>query len=284
MNDLWKLLEQPLFKLAGNPVSIGSLLTGAFIVVAAVVVTTLVSRALGAVLRGRGVDSGVTFAIVKILRYVMIVVGLFVAANSIGIRLDAVIAASAALAVGIGFGLQNVTQNFISGIILLIEQPVRKGDFVRIAETSGTVDDVGLRATRIVTRDEISIIVPNSKFVTEPVINCTRPTNRIRIRIEVGVAYGTDTALARETLLAVASRHERVLAEPPAEVRLEKFGDSSLDLALLVWIESAWSDLRIASDLRFAIDDAFRKQAITIPFPQRELRLIPPTPDAASAA
>lgn len=274
MNARWPLLHETLFTLAGGAVSFGSLLSGATIVVGAVLLTALVTRAVGALLRRRGVDAGVRFAIVKMLRYVMFVAGLFVAASSVGIRLDAVIAASAALAVGIGFGLQSVVQNFISGIILLIEQPVRKGDFVRVADAFGVVEDVGLRATRVVTRDEVSIIVPNSQFVTQAVVNYTRPTKNLRIHIAVGVAYGTDMARACEVLVAVASKSDGVLAAPAPEVRLDGFGASSLDLALLVWIESARDDLLVASDLRFAIERAFREHDIAIPFPQRDLHVV----------
>lgn len=274
MSVAWPSLREPLFSLAGGVVSYGSLLSASAIVAAALLLTAVATRATGAVLRRRGVDAGVNFGIVKILRYVLLVIGMFVAASSIGIRLDAVIAASAALAVGIGFGLQNIAQNFISGIILLVEQPVRKGDFVRVADSFGVVDDVGLRATRIITRDEISIIVPNSKFVTEVVINYTRPTQRLRIRVAVGVAYGTDTARAAQVLIGVAEAADGVLDTPAPEVRLEEFGDSSLNLALLVWIETARDDLKVASALRFAIDRAFREKEITIPFPQRDLHLV----------
>jgi potassium efflux system protein len=285
MNALWPSMHETLFTLAGGPVSLGSILSSVLIVLVALVLTALVTRGSGALLDRRGVDAGVRFAIVKILRYVMLVIGLFVAASSIGIRLDAVIAASAALAVGIGFGLQNIAQNFISGIILLVEQPVRKGDFVRVADASGVVEDVGLRATRVVTRDEVSIIVPNSQFVTQAVVNLTRPTQRLRIKVAVGVAYGTDMDRAREALLTVAKHCDSVLDAPEPEVRLERFGDSSLDLALLVWIESAKDDLRIASDVRFAIERAFRDASITIPFPQRDLHLVPaPAPAPASPA
>ncbi len=192
------------------------------IVVLALFVTGFVSRGVGALLRRRGVEDGVRFGVVKILRYVLIVTGFFVAASSIGIRLDAVIAASAALAVGIGFGLQNVAQNFVSGVILLVEQPVRKGDFVRVGDASGTVEDVGLRATRVVTRDEVSIIVPNSQFITEAVTNFTRPTRSLRIHVAVGVAYGTDIARAAEALVGCAAGIRGVLEAPAPEVRLER--------------------------------------------------------------
>jgi small-conductance mechanosensitive channel len=184
-----------------------------------------------------------------------------------------VFAASAVLLVGIGFGLQNIAQNFICGIILLIERPVSQGDFVQVGKAFGSVVDVGLRATHVVTRDEVTIIVPNSELITGQVINHSVPTTRRRIAIEVGAAYGTDTQLVKQTLLDVAGAETQVLKEPKAEVRFEAFGDSALQFSLLVWIQVPHADLRIASNLRFAIDAAFRAAQITIPFPQREVHL-----------
>jgi len=274
MNDRWPALREPLFSLAGGVVSVGSLATAVVILGLVLVLTAVLSRGVEALLRRRGVDAGVGFGIVKILRYVMVVIGIFEAASSIGVRLDAVIAASAALAVGIGFGLQNIAQNFISGLILLVEQPVRKGDFVRVADASGVVEDVGLRATRVVTRDAVSIIVPNSQFITQAVINCSYPTRNLRIRVAVGVAYGTDTDLAAKALMSATLGIKGILESPAPEVRLEAFGDSSLDLAILAWIDNPGEDLRVASALRFAIDRAFREHRITIPFPQRDLHIV----------
>jgi small-conductance mechanosensitive channel len=224
-------------------------------------------------LRARGLPVGTQFAASKIVGYVTIAVGLMVAFTSMGLKLDALIATSTVVAVGIGFGLQNVAQNFVSGVILLIEQPVRKGDFVRVGEALGIVDDIGLRATHIVTRDEVTILVPNSLLITAPVINHSRPSKKLRIRITVGVAYGTDTARVHDELLAVAKAAPHVLLEPPPEVRFEGFGESSLDFALLVWIAEPQADLRISSDVRFAIDAAFRRAGIEIPFPQRDVHV-----------
>ncbi|HEX7665388.1 MAG TPA: mechanosensitive ion channel domain-containing protein, partial [Polyangiaceae bacterium] len=204
-------------------------------------------------------------------RYGFFTVGAMMAAESMGIRLDALLAASTVVAVGIGFGMQNITQNFISGLILLIEQPVRKGDFIKAGDTIGIIEDIGLRATRIVTRDEVAIIVPNSLLITERVVNHSQPTLKIRIKITVGVAYGSDVPLVRETLLAVTEEDPNVLHDPPAEVRLEDFGDSALQFSLLVWIPDARLDLRVSSNLRFEIEEAFREKKIEIPFPQREI-------------
>jgi small-conductance mechanosensitive channel len=270
---LKEVLDFRLLVLSSGAITVGSVLLGAAIAFASVVFAGLSSRWLRQTLRARGIPIGPQFAASKILGYAVLAVGFMVALSSMGLRLDALVATSAVLAVGIGFGLQNITQNFVSGLILLVEQPVRKGDFVRVGDALGFVDDIGLRATRIVTRDEVTILVPNSGLVSEPVVNHSRPSTKLRVRVTVGVAYGSDTARVKEELLAVAQAEKQVLRDPPPEVRFEGFGDSSLDFALLVWIPEPQWDLRVSSDLRFAIDAAFRRAAILIPFPQRDLHI-----------
>jgi small-conductance mechanosensitive channel len=259
--------------LSGGVLSLGSILVGLLVLAAAILVATLVSHGTKSLLARRGLAVGTQFAAAKMLRYAVLAIGGTMSLDAMGIRLDALIAASAVLAVGIGFGLQNITQNFVSGIILLIEQPVRKGDFVRVGETLGTVDDIGLRATHVITRDGVSFIVPNSALITANVINHSRPTMEFRVRIVVGVAYDSDMALVRDTLVSVATSHARVLPEPAAEVRFEDFGPSSLQMALFFWIDNPRDDLRISSEIRFAIHAAFREKKIEMPFPQQDVHV-----------
>jgi potassium efflux system protein len=271
--DLKTFLDTRLLELAGAAITPGSLLVGAAVVFVALAIANLLAFSVRRLLRARGTAQGVQFAISKMVRYTVTGIGLIGAVNAMGFRLDALLAASAVVAVGIGFGLQNIAQNFISGLILLLEQPVRHGDFVRVGGTLGTVEDIGLRATHIITRDEVTIIVPNSALITAEVVNHSRPTTSLRIRVGVGVAYGSDIDRVRRVLLDVAKGTEGVLASPTPEVRLEDFAESSLSFALLCWIPNARDDLRIGSTLRFAIEKAFRAAGITIPFPQREVRI-----------
>jgi small-conductance mechanosensitive channel len=273
LERLKELLDFHLLALSTGPITVGSVLLGVAIALASIAVAGLAGRWLRHLLSVRGIPVGTQFAASKIVAYVIIGIGLMAASNSMGVKLDALIATSAVVAVGIGFGLQNIAQNFISGLILLVEQPVRKGDFIKVGDALGFVDDIGLRATTIVTRDEVTILVPNSGLVSAPVINHSRPSTKLRVSVSVGVASGTDTALVREVLLGVAKASSHVLTTPAPEVRFEKFGDSSLDFALLVWIPEPHADLRTSSDLRFAIDAAFRKAKIEIPCPQRDVRV-----------
>jgi len=273
MKELLEILQLPILRLGEGTITAGSALTGVLFFLAALAAARIAQRGVSRLLALRGHARGAQAAVGKVARYLVLTIGLGVALSTAGLDLTAVLAASTVLLVGLGFGLQNIAQNFVSGLILLIEQPIRPGDFVRVGDTFGVVDDIGPRATRILTRDNVAIIVPNSELATTQVVNHSRPSSRQRISVDVGVAYGSDVALVRETLLAAARAHPGILAEPPPDVRFESFGDSSLDFRLLAWILDPREDLRISSDLRFAIDEGFRRASITIPFPQRDLHL-----------
>jgi len=216
---------------------------------------------------------GVLYAFSRVTRYLVTLLGIAIAFNTVGFNLTALLAASTVLLVGIGFGLQNIAQNFISGIIVLLEQPVRKGDFIRVGDSVGTVSEIGLRATAVVTRDEVTIVVPNSELVSAQVINHSKPTHNMRVLIPIGVHYSSDPETVRSVLQGVTDNAGAGLKSPPPPVRFDGFGDSSLDFALLVWIADPREDLRIASDLRFAIFAALKAANIEIPYPQRDLHL-----------
>ncbi len=274
MQTVVRFLDQPLFRIGASAVTPGALLTGLALLLATFLAASSAQRGVLRLLVRRDLSRGAQAAAGKIVRYTVGVVGVAVAVSSLGIDLTALLAASSILLVGLGFGLQNFAQNFVSGLILLVEQPIREGDVVRVGDTLGVVTDIGLRATRVVTRDQVTIIVPNSELVSTQVVNHSRPTSHLRISVQVGVAYGSDTDLVRRALLGSAEAHPRVLREPAPEVRFLDFGESSLDFSLLVWISDPRDDLRIASDLRFAVDAAFRRAGIAIPFPQRDLHLV----------
>jgi len=271
--DLRGFLDSHLISIAGATITTGSVLLGAIITIVSIAVANLLAFSVGRLVRSRGGSQGAQFAIAKMVRYAGTALGVLEAVNAMGMRLDALLAASTVLAVGIGFGLQNIAQNFISGLILLVEQPVRHGDFIRVDNVLGTVDDIGLRATTVVTRDEVTIVVPNSALISGQVVNHSRPTTSLRIRVGVGVAYGTDPARVVEALMDVAKANRGVLDAPAPEVRFEDFGDSAMSFALFCWIPNAREDLRTSSALRFAIEKRFREAGISIPFPQRDVRV-----------
>jgi small-conductance mechanosensitive channel len=269
-------LREPLIVLSGTPVTTITLLTALAIVIVARIISAVIGRSLERVLEARGVDRGLRFAVGKISRYVVIVLGVFVAIGTIGIDTSAILGTGAVLLVGIGFGLQKLAENFISGLLVLIERPVRKGDFIDAGGVLGTVEDIGLRATRVMSRDGVMVIVPNANLISSTVINYGQPTPERRMWVDVGVAYGTDLELAVRVLNEVAAAEPMVLPKPAPEVRHMGFNESSVHLSLIVWIGEAREDLIAGSKLRFAIDRAFRDHKIHIPFPQREVHMIPP--------
>jgi small-conductance mechanosensitive channel len=220
-----------------------------------------------------GVSTGIQESISRVLHYVIVLLACFIALEHIGLDLTALAAAGAVLMVGIGFGLQNVTSNFISGLILLFERPIEVDDFVEVGGVLGRVRAVRARSTIVDTQDNVSIIVPNSNFISENVTNWSYRDPKTRIHIGVGVSYGSDVDLVREALLGVGAEHAEVLNDPKPSVQFREFGDSSLNFVLLCWIREPHRQFFIRSDLNFAIVRAFREKGIEIPFPQRDLHL-----------
>jgi potassium-dependent mechanosensitive channel len=279
-----KILFYPLLTLSGTPVTLASIFIAVTIFAASRLGARLASLAIRRGLRSRNQPDGVAAAVSQITRYVIVFIGLAVALNTVGININALLAGSAVLLVGVGLGLQNITSNFISGIIVLFERPVKRGDVIQLGDVTGTVRDIGLRTTKIVTRDEVMYLIPNNELTSTKVVNLSMPTSKLRLRVRVSVAYDSDTTLVHETLLEIASAHPDVLAEPPPDVRLENFGDSSLDFALLCWIAEPPADDEVASDLRLAILAAFRERGVAIPFPQRDLHIRAAAPARSAEA
>lgn len=219
-------------------------------------------------------DASLQYGIARIGGYVFILLGFYVALTALGINLSSLAVVAGAIGVGIGFGLQNIIHNFVSGLIILIERPIALGDRIEVAGVAGNVTRIRLRSTEIVTNDNISIIVPNSDFITHPVTNWSHGDPRVQIRIPVGVAYGTDVEQLRTVLLGVAAEHPKVLKLPEPTVFFDRFGDSALQFELGVWTsEMAHSPRRFRSELNFAIERKLREHHIQIPFPQRDLHL-----------
>jgi len=276
MHWLLNHLDFELFHLGETSVTPLSLIVFTITILLTLLAARLARAAVGRVFRRQGqVDEGTSYAVGRILQYAIIIAGALLGLENVGVSITAFAALGAILSVGIGFGLQNIAQNFISGLILLIERPVQTGDVLQLQDgLFGQVTEIEMRATRIVTPDGISVLVPNSKLISEDVRNLHAPKRTNRLRVGVGVAYGSDTAKVREVLLEVGKAHDRTVADPEPRVFFQSFGDSSLDFELAVWLRDAEMRMQVASDLRFAIDAAFREHGITIPFPQRDLHLV----------
>src|SRR5437762_2400757 len=221
-----------------------------------------------------GLDRALQYAISQIIANIVLVVGIFIVLENTGIHLGALAVFAGAVGVGVGFGLQNIASNFISGLVLLAERPITIGDRVEVAGITGQVQQIRARSTVIRTNDNISMIVPNTKFIDSPVTNWTYGDPRVRFRIPVGVAYGSDIAKVREALLAAGRENPNTLKDPAPSVFLNKFGDNSIDFELVVWSsEMSARPSRYRSDLNFAIEQKFREAGIEIAFPQRDLHI-----------
>jgi len=218
-------------------------------------------------------DRGVRDAIKKLLHYSLVLIGFLLAASLAGIELKNFAVLAGAFGIGIGFGLQDIVNNFLSGLILLFERPVKVGDGVLIDGEYGVVIKIGMRSTVVETLDQAELIVPNSQMISQKVTNWTLSTRRVRLVIPVGVAYGSDVPLVMQILMQVGAGHEDVLQEPPPSPIFTEFGDSSLNFELRVWIANVDLRPRVKSELLQAIDRQFREHRVEIPFPQRDLHL-----------
>ncbi|MBM4269119.1 MAG: mechanosensitive ion channel [Deltaproteobacteria bacterium] len=228
------------------------------------------------VLAAAGVERGIQEAVTMLLRYTLIAASTFIILRSFGVDVSSLAVAAGVLGVGIGFGLQNIANNFVSGLLVNLERPVQIGDFIRVGEWTGTVERIGPRCIEIRTLDRVSILVPNAKFLETEVVNWSHGDPTTRVHVPVGVAYGSDVRLVRRALLEAAKGHPDVLSEPRPEVDLNAFGPSSLDFELQVWIRTPRKQDNVRSDLFFRVEASLRRHGIEIPFPQRELHLRSP--------
>ena len=225
------------------------------------------------VLQRLPIDRSTAYAVTALVRYSLVLIGIMLASRTVGIGWSKVQWLAAALTFGLGFGLQEIFANFVSGIIILFEQPVRVGDVVTIDGVSGVVNRIRIRATTITDWDRKEYIVPNREFITGRLLNWTLSDTMNRVVINIGVAYGSDTSLVRETILQVAKEHENVLEDPAPLVTFESFGDSSLNFVLRAYLPNLDNRLHTIHDLHATINDRLAEKNIEIPFPQRDLHL-----------
>lgn len=272
---LHSYLVQPLFNMGGLSITL------IFIIKAAIYMVMLVlfSHFTMLVLRKRvlvhtPLTTGSQYAVARVISYLAFSLGLFVGLQSLGLDLSSLVVVGGALGIGVGLGLQAIVSNFVAGLILLLEQPIKLGDRIQVGNTYGDVVRLRGRSTWIQTNENVVIIVPNSEFINDRVTNWTANDRQVRISLSLGVSYDSDPKRVRDILVAVAANHPDVLAEPSPEVIFTGFGDSSLNFDLRVWtIQHVQTPARLKSDLYFAIFEAFRKDGIEIPFPQRDLHV-----------
>ncbi len=280
-----RYLNLPMFMLGTVPVTIVFLLKVAvFLVLLGFLASFFLHLLQRRVLTHTPLAAPQQYAVAKVASYFIFAFGLVIGLESIGLNLNSLVVVGGALGLGVGLGLQTVVANFVAGLILLFEQPIRIGDRIQVGETYGDVIDIRGRSTWVRTNDNIIVIVPNSDFITKELVNWTVNDRQVRIAVPVGVGYSSHPPGVRDILLRVASEHPDVLSDPPPNVIFKDFGDNSLDFVLRVWTTSKLQiPAVLTSELNFSIFQAFSDAGIEMPFPQRDLHLRSIDPEILAA-
>jgi len=273
--NLKEFLSISLFKLSGTEITLWTVIYFVLLLFLLFYITAKLKKwIVYKVLEKSKIELGVRIAFGTIVRYFILAFGFIIILQTVGINLNSVTVLAGALGVGIGFGLQNITNNFVSGIIILLERPIKVGDRVEVGKVFGNVVNISMRSTTIVTNDNIAIIVPNSEFISSQVVNWSFTDRNVRMNVPVGVSYNEDPEKVKKILLEVAANEPAVLKFPEPDVIFDSFGDSSLNFDLRVWSQQLSNKPRILkSQLYFEIFRRFKEEGIEIPFPQRDLHI-----------
>ena len=272
--NLKNILEFTIIKTDTFTLTVYHLFISLIIIISAWILIRITRRVFRRLEQRKRIDIGTSYAIFQIVRYALWIFTILFVFDTIGIKITFLLAGSAALLVGLGLGLQQIFQDFISGIALIIEGSLKAGDIVQTADGEvGRVKEINMRTSKIETRDNIILIVPNSKLINEVVINWSHLEKKTRFKVDVGVAYGSDVELVKKVLLECANAHTSVSTNPQPIVRFTDFGNSSLQFQILFWSTNTFRIEDVKSDLRFMIDKTFRDNNIRIPFPQHDVHL-----------
>lgn len=272
--ELMRLFATPMFEVGNNRYSLSLIVTLIVVSVAVFWVSRAVSNLINRRLLVRlGFDRGSRAVVTTVIRYLLTAIGFVIVLQTAGVNLSSLTLFAGVLGIGLGFGLQNLASNFISGITLLIEQPIRVGDFIEIDKLLGTVETISIRSTTVRTLDGVFVIVPNIRFVENNIINWSYRDPRCRLHIPIGVAYGSDTLIVTEALLDAARKDPKVLTDPAPRVWFKGFDDSAMQFELLVWTNEPTESEPIKSALYFALDRELHQRGIEIPFPQQDLNI-----------
>jgi small-conductance mechanosensitive channel len=269
------LLDFTFFRIGNTPLTVGTLATAIFTIVVTMVSTALLERLVKRRFAARGVRGQGGAVTVQLLHYAMLAIGFSIAATTVGINLSALFAAGAVFAIGFGFAMQNIAQNFVAGVIILVERTIRPGDIIEIEGQVARVEEIGIRSTRVRTRFDVDIIVPNALLVQTNVKNYTLSDSDYRVHIDVGVAYATDIPAVYDMLTRAAEAIPwRVAAKQPI-VLLTAFAANAVNFEVSVWCNDPWSARIRQSDLNLAIWKALKAANVTIAFPQLDVHFDP---------
>lgn len=272
IRDTYGHYDIRLFEISGTTISVATLISFVLIVIATFVIAGLLQRAVARALSKKGEeDEGTAAVISRLVRYLILIGGIGIAIHNVGIDLTALFAAGAVFAVALGFAMQNISQNFVSGVILLVERAIKPGDVLEVEGRLVRVRDMGIRATIARTLDEEDIIIPNSQLVASSVKNYTFKDSLYRLRTLVGVVYSSDMALVRRVLEQTAEEMEWRSKRQPPRIQLKEFGDSSVNFEVSVWIDEPWSMQQRRNQLNDAVWWALKRADIVIAFPQLDV-------------
>ena len=271
IESIWRF---PIFTVKDTTVTVSSIFIFLMLMAGIVFLSKVILRhILDNILKRMKVEVGMRYNLLRIAHYVILFIGTIIAFQFIGINLSGLLVIFGFLSVGIGFGLQNIASNFISGLIILFERPIRVGDRVTVGDIEGDVVEINIRSTTVRSLNHISIIVPNSEFISGQVINWSHGDRKVRIDINVGVHYESDLDTVLRVLREVAQEHKSVLKYPEPDILFVNFGDSAWNMRLRVWIADPKDNPVIRSDLNCAIVRKFRENNIEIPYPQRDVHI-----------
>jgi small-conductance mechanosensitive channel len=256
-------------------ISVYNVLLVCFILFATVIVLKIIRQIFRGFSESGKLDKSTSWSIFQIVKYFIWVIVLVIVIESVGVDISILLASIAALLVGVGLGIQQLFNDLASGLILLIERNLKIDDVIQLEDDGivGRVINIGLRTSEIKTRDDIIMIIPNSKFVNERIINWSHVDQKTRFEINVGVAYSSDVRLVEKILIRCAESSDRISKDIKPFVRFENFGDSSLDFKLFFWADHLFEIEKIKSDIRFNINESFKENEIQIPFPQRDVNM-----------
>ncbi len=271
MHTLDEFLKFKLIDIGNYVLTVNTMLSIIFIIICAKLIIWLIKKALYKAQKFDKLDHGNLLALFQIIKYVIWIVTISIILERIGIKITVLVTGSAALLVGIGIGIQQTFNDFISGIILLAEGTTRVGDILEVDKDIIKIQKIGLRTSQGIKRDNISVIIPNSKIINNEVINWTHQTKKTRFEINIGVAYGSDIDLVSKILIESALAHPEITDQSKVEVRLIGFGDSSVDFQLLFFSRDIFRIEKVKSDIRKTIHHKFNKNSIVIPFPQMDV-------------
>ncbi|MFK7757045.1 MAG: mechanosensitive ion channel family protein [Flavobacteriales bacterium] len=274
MKNLLDILKYPFIETAHVSVTLFSI----FFIIVVFAIIHIILRTVKFILtrltsRNEDFDAAKIYTIVKLLKYVLYIIAIVLILDNLGVNINALVIGSAAFLAAIGLGLQTIFQDMVSGLVIFFEGIIHKGDILEVDGMVVQVEEINLRTSRVKNRDGNFVVVPNGKLTTNSLVNWSHQNILSRFSVTVGVAYGSDTELVKQLLIKSAESHPLTIRHKGFEVWFEEFGDSSLNFKLLFWARKSWTSETIKSDVRFAIDKAFRENNIQIPFPQRVVHM-----------